>query len=80
MVIPDTYLGLLVISIGNSPFENHESLMSVTIPSSVTSIGNYAFSGCSHLTIYCGATSEPDGWAYNWNYSKCPVVWGYTGE
>ena len=50
VVIPDTYLGLPVISIGNSAFENRESLMLVTIPSSVTSIGSSAFYDCSSLT------------------------------
>ena len=50
VVIPDTYLGLPVISIGNSAFEDRESLISVTIPSSVTSIGSRAFYGCDNLT------------------------------
>ena len=35
---------------GYSPFYNKTKLASVTIGNSVTSIGNYAFSGCSDLT------------------------------
>ena len=35
---------------GSSPFEDNETLTSVTIGDSVTSIGNYAFCGCSSLT------------------------------
>ena len=59
VVIPDTYLGLPVISIGNSAFENCESLISVTIPSSVTTIGNSAFSICSSLTtVTIGENSQ----------------------
>ena len=42
-----------VIQIGTSyeegPFESCKSLESVVIPSSVTSIGNLAFNGCSSL-------------------------------
>ena len=40
----------------------------------------YAFSGCSNLTIYCEATSQPSGWDYDWNDSNRPVVWGYNSE
>ena len=50
VVIPDTYLGLPVISIGNSAFEDRESLISITIPSSVTTIGDSAFENCDNLT------------------------------
>ena len=46
----------------------------------VTSIGDSAFKYCRSLTIYCEATSKPSGWNGYWNYSDCPVVWGYTKE
>ena len=68
VVIPDTYLGLPVISIGNSAFEDCESLISVTIPSSVTSIGEWAFYNCSSLTsitIPNGVTSIGSSAFYN---------------
>ncbi len=47
--IPGTITGLPVVSIGDSAFED-SSLTSVTIPSSVTNIGNYAFDYCYNLT------------------------------
>lgn len=40
----------LVVGIGERAFSNCSSLLSVTIPSSVTSIGPYTFSNCSGLT------------------------------
>ena len=49
-----------VKSIGNSAFEYHYSLISVTIPDSVESIGSSAFCGCSSLasvTIGNGLTN-----------------------
>ena len=49
VVIPGTYNGLPVTSIGNSAFYNCDSLTSVVIPDSVTSIGKSTFAYCSSL-------------------------------
>ena len=54
VVIPATYSGLPVTEIGSvddymGAF-SYTSITSITIPASVTSIGNYAFSGCTSLT------------------------------
>ena len=75
VVIPDS-----VTSIGSLAFRDCYSLTSVVIPDSVTSIGSMAFRDCTSLTIYCEATSRPSGWYSDWNYSSCPVVWGYNAN
>ena len=75
ITIPDS-----VTSIGEEAFSGCSGLTSITIPDSVISIGSSAFQDCSRLTIYCEATSKPSGWSSSWNYSNCPVVWGYKGN
>lgn len=53
-----------------SPFEEKETLMSVTIGNSVTSIGSYAFDGCDALTeLIIAATVPPTVGSGNFNNS-----------
>lgn len=50
VIIPSTYQGKPVTSIGEGAFENCTSLTNVVIGNSVKSIGDYAFEDCSSLT------------------------------
>lgn len=50
VVIPSSYKGLPVKTVGTKAFANNTSVKSVDIPSSVTIIGDGAFSGCTALT------------------------------
>ena len=65
-----------VIYIGESAFVG-VALNSLVIPNSVETIRPCAFQACNQLTIYCEAASQPNGWDPVWNFSNCPVVWGY---
>ena len=76
VVIPETYEGLPVTSIGEMAFRDCSSLTSVVIPDSVTSIGDYAFAYCDGLTsvtIGEGVTSI-GGWAFAACYGLTSVV------
>lgn len=87
IVFPDS-----ITSIGNDAFDGCTGLTSIVIPDSVTSIGMNAFNGCNALTIYCEATSKPDGWDIYWNRyyshspfyglrnSSYPVVWNCKSD
>lgn len=60
--------------INNSVFENNDTIVTIIITDSVTTIGNYAFYNNSYyLTIYCEASSKPSGWSYNW--SDATIYW-----
>ncbi|MDE6758970.1 MAG: leucine-rich repeat domain-containing protein [Clostridia bacterium] len=49
IVIPSTYQGKPVTGIDNYAFRHCSDLISVSIPSSIESIGSYAFDGCNAL-------------------------------
>ncbi len=77
--IPDavTYKDIVynVTKIEECAFEDCEMLVSVIISSNVVTIESFAFNDCELLTIYCEATSKPNGWYTSWNSSHSPVVW-----
>ncbi|MDA7624723.1 leucine-rich repeat domain-containing protein [bacterium] len=50
LVIPSTYEGKKITSIGSAAFAQCTSLTSVKIPEGVSNIGRWAFSSCSSLT------------------------------
>mgnify|MGYP003308918357 CR=1 FL=1 len=54
----------------------------LVIDPGVEYIGKFAFGNCNSLTIYCEATTKPNGWSSDWNIdlnrSNCPVVWNYN--
>ena len=58
IVLPANYKGGSY-SIGNNAFRGNTTMESVTIPASVTSIGECAFSGCSNLTSIYAESSLP---------------------
>ncbi len=63
LVIPET-----VSKISAYAFYNDESLVSVTIPASVTAIEKNVFTGCAHLEkIEVKLGEQPESWDGEWN-------------
>ena len=89
LVLPKNYKGEKY-KIGERVFENCSNLISITIPNSVTSIGNGAFSGCTALKelriedgdwLYLGCNYYDD--YYNSGqglFHDCPLETLYVGR
>ena len=58
LVIPATYRGLPVTAIGSNAFESVRSFKSVSIPASVTTIGEYAFASCGVTSVTFATNSQ----------------------
>lgn len=66
--------------IGYRAFSALIALRSILIPSSVVTIQEEAFSGCTSLTIHVVASSKPAGWHNRWNSEHRPVIWDYNKD
>lgn len=81
LTIPQTDGSKPITGINSGAFVNFPRLVSVVIPNTVTTIDAGAFSGDGFYTIYCEATSKPDGWADDWmNGANLTVLWGNQWE
>ena len=55
-----TFISYTVTGLAEGAFENKSTLTSITLPSTITSIGDRAFAGCSGLTaVNVGMTTAP---------------------
>ena len=69
-----------LVEIRENAFASCTELTSITIPTSVVTMGRHAFYNCDSLIIYCESTAEPSGWDLYWNYSDRPVYYGVTRD
>ncbi|MGJ8641836.1 MAG: leucine-rich repeat protein [Luteolibacter sp.] len=76
VVIPQTYDGNPVTTIGSNAFSNQTEITSIEIPEGVTSIENFAFGGCSQMT----SVLLPDSLISMGNdaFSSCTSLAGIT--
>lgn len=72
--VPSVIAGKTITKISGSAFSNQIQLTQITIPSTVTSIGNDAFKNTNNASIYLeGKTNAPSTFNINWNSSNNPV-------
>ena len=75
VIIPSTYKDLPVVAISGGAFEGCQNITSITIPTSIKTIGNNAFHGCVSLAEinYLGTVAEwnkitlNNDWDFNTN-------------
>ena len=58
VAIPDNFDGFPVVSIGQNAFRYKNSVVSVTIPDSVTSIGENCFDLCESCLLYTSDAAD----------------------
>ena len=61
VIIPKTYNGKTVIGIGDNAFKDNTNIEEIVIPSTITTIGKNAFSGCTNL-VYVYYQGLNGGW------------------
>lgn len=64
-------------SIGKRAFAGVNNLTDLYLPESITTVGDYVFSGNKYLRIYSKAPSQPSGWSTTWRQLEIPMIWGY---
>jgi len=83
IVIPSSYNGRPVTSIMVGAFRYQSGITSITIPNSVTTIGDYAFEGCTgitSITIPASVTSIGIRAFENWTASQSINIQSYAGQ
>jgi hypothetical protein len=83
VVIPASYNGKPVTSIGNGAFRYCDGITSVTIPESITFIGSNAFDNCTGLTsiiIHARNAIISSSAFQGWTTSQIINITGYASE
>lgn len=62
VTIPSTILGHTVIAVRDHAYQNCSTLVSITLPPTIQSIGSFAFTACPHLTSI-SISGDPYGYS-----------------
>ncbi|MCX4363192.1 MAG: leucine-rich repeat protein [Clostridia bacterium] len=66
-----------VTAIGAGAFAGNTTIKTLVIPSTVTTVEENAFKGCTNLTVKTPHASKPSGWNNNFNPDNRPIEYGH---
>lgn len=68
-----------ITTINRYAFSGCKNLTSISIPNTVSNMGEKVFNECANTKVYCDFTENQSGWNANWAGDATPIFYGQEG-